>query len=251
MGVEGDRKSLLILLAVLVGLSWSTIWAWQNSPYSSYLGHSGLAGVSSVTGLLSRGSIFIVGWSLMIFAMMLPTSIPFIVQLRPLLGRSRLFATRFLVGYVGPWLPFGLLAYAGDWGLHSLVNRSTWLSNNEWLIGVSTLALAGIYQFTRLKRRSLEDCCAPASSVIPGWGGRNAKTFRIGAHHGISTVGNSWAMMLLMFAFGLESIAWMAVLLAVMAVEKEGRWGRRLALPIGAVLLGSATFLSLISLGIA
>jgi len=54
-----------------------------------------------------------------------------------------------------------------------------------------------------------------------------------------------------MFAFGLESIAWMAVLLAVMAVEKEGRWGRRLALPIGGVLLGSATFLSLISLGLA
>ena len=87
--------------------------------------------------------------------------------------------------------------------------------------------------------------------VISGGEGRTVRTFRIGAHHGISTVGNSWAMMLLMFAFGLESITWMAVLLAVMAVEKEGRWGRRLALPIGGVLLGSATFLSLISLDLA
>ena len=57
--------------------------------------------------------------------------------------------------------------------------------------------------------------------------------------------------MLLKFAFGLESIGWMAVLLAVMAVEKEGRWGRKLPLPIGGALMGSATFFSLISLGLA
>lgn len=251
MGVEGDRKPLLILLAALVALSWSTIWAWQNSPYSSYLGHSELADVRSVAEFLFRSSIFIVGWILMIFAMMLPTSISSIVQLQALLGRSRLFVAGFLVGFMGPWLPFGLLAYAGDWGLHYLVNRSTWLSNNEWLIGVSTLAIAGIYQFTRLKRKSLEDCCAPASSVISRWERRNIRTSRIGVYHGISTVGNCWAIMLLMFAFGLESIVWMVVLLAVMAVEKEGRWGRRLALPIGSVFLGSAAFLSLISLGLA
>jgi len=43
--------------------------------------------------------------------------------------------------------------------------------------------------------------------------------------------------MLVMFAVGVGSILWMLGLGAVMAVEKNMPWGRRLAAPLGAGLI--------------
>jgi predicted metal-binding membrane protein len=43
--------------------------------------------------------------------------------------------------------------------------------------------------------------------------------------------------MLVMFAVGLGSLGWMLVLGAVMAVEKNVSWGRKLSAPLGAVLI--------------
>lgn len=43
--------------------------------------------------------------------------------------------------------------------------------------------------------------------------------------------------MLLMFAVGVGSLAWMLVLGAVMAIEKNIPWGRVLSMPLGTVLL--------------
>jgi predicted metal-binding membrane protein len=41
------------------------------------------------------------------------------------------------------WSVFGTLAFAGDAGLHTLVNASPWLEEHEWAIGPSVLMLAG------------------------------------------------------------------------------------------------------------
>ncbi len=43
--------------------------------------------------------------------------------------------------------------------------------------------------------------------------------------------------MLLMFAVGTGNVGWMLVLGAVMAIEKNVPWGRRLSVPLGAALL--------------
>jgi predicted metal-binding membrane protein len=44
--------------------------------------------------------------------------------------------------------------------------------------------------------------------------------------------------MLLMFAVGVGNIAWMLMLGAAMAVEKNVGWGRKVSAPLGAALLG-------------
>jgi predicted metal-binding membrane protein len=43
--------------------------------------------------------------------------------------------------------------------------------------------------------------------------------------------------MLLMFTVGMGNLGWMLLLGAVMAVEKNLPWGRRLSAPLGIVLL--------------
>jgi predicted metal-binding membrane protein len=70
------------------------------------------------------------------------------------------------------------------------------------------------------------------------------RAFRLGAAHGLFCVGCCWALMLLMFAFGMGNLGWMLVLAAVMAVEKNVRWGRRISAPLGVVLLGWAALVA-------
>jgi predicted metal-binding membrane protein len=53
--------------------------------------------------------------------------------------------------------------------------------------------------------------------------------------------------MLLMFAVGIGSLGWMLALGAVMAVEKNMPWGRRLSVPLGVVLLGWGLALAAVS----
>ncbi|HKW83479.1 MAG TPA: DUF2182 domain-containing protein, partial [Burkholderiaceae bacterium] len=55
--------------------------------------------------------------------------------------------------------------------------------------------------------------------------------------------GCCWALMLLMFAVGTGSLGWMLMLAAVMAIEKNVSWGRRLSAPLGVALLAWAALL--------
>jgi predicted metal-binding membrane protein len=44
--------------------------------------------------------------------------------------------------------------------------------------------------------------------------------------------------MLLMFAVGSSNLGWMLALGAVMAIEKNVPWGRRISKPLGGLLIG-------------
>ena len=104
----------------------------------------------------------------------------------------------------------------------------------------------GIYQFTPLKYRCLDECRSPLGFVMNHWRGRSERreAFMLGVRHGLFCVGCCWSLMLLMFAVGVGNIGWMLVLAAVMATEKNVSWGRRLSAPVGAVLLVSAGVLA-------
>jgi predicted metal-binding membrane protein len=54
--------------------------------------------------------------------------------------------------------------------------------------------------------------------------------------------------MLLMFVVGMGSLGWMLALGAVMAVEKNLPWGRRLSAPLGIALLALGIALPLLQL---
>ena len=144
-----------------------------------------------------------------------------------------------IAGYLGVWSLFGLIAHLADLGLHALVPQSPWLTFNGWALGAAVLALAGLFQFSALKRRCLDACRTPMAFVAQHWRGRDQRrqALLLGAHHGLFCVGCCWALMLLMFVVGTGSVGWMLALGAVMAAEKNFRWGRRLSAPLGIGLL--------------
>jgi predicted metal-binding membrane protein len=243
MGTWTARDDRLFVAAVgaLIGLAWLALWAWGQSPHARYLGHHSLEAVRGGGVLLP---VFVAGWTVMVVAMMLPSSLPLVTLFRALTRRRpdrRRLTGLLIAGYLAAWALFGLAIYLADLVVHEAVERSAWLETRAWAIGVATLALAGLYQFTPLKRRCLDRCRSPRGFLVEHWRGRRAapQAFALGAHHGAFCVGCCWSLMLLMFAVGVGNLGWMLALGAAMATEKNAPRGRRLSKPLGAGLIGA------------
>lgn len=255
-GVPAGRAShhqrvFVPVLAGLVALAWFALWAWSRSPFGRYLEHDDWT-VSGPAAFLCRAvpggevlvpaALYGAAWILMTAAMMLPTTLPLFDHFARVTS-ARADHSRLLlvlgVGYITVWGGFGLLAHALHAGLLALLARLPALAWHGWIIGAGLVALAGAFQFSRLKYRCLEKCRTPISFVMQHWRGRAPArdAFLLGAHHGLFCVGCCWALMLLMFAFGAGSLGWMLALAAVMAIEKNMPWGRRLSAPLGIALL--------------
>jgi predicted metal-binding membrane protein len=248
------RDAFLPLIGGLIALAWLTLLIWEQSPYGRYLDHGqwmdiGLA--ASLCQALPAGSIVLPallyagGWLLMTAAMMLPTVLPLIGVFGRLIegrrDRAQLM-TLVILGYLLTWGAFGLAAHAIDLTLHSLVVADPWLTFNGWIVGACVLATAGAFQFSRLKYHCLDKCRAPFSFVNEHWrgGAASRRAFALGVDHGVFCVGCCWAIMLLMFVVGTGSVGWMLALGAVMAIEKNVPWGRRLSAPLGFGLLAAS-----------
>jgi predicted metal-binding membrane protein len=180
---------------------------------------------------------------LMVVAMMLPTTLPLITLFRGIVrrrSRGTQLVALLLSGYLAVWVLFGFVVHLGDWGLHQIVDRSTWLTANAWIIAAGTLTLAGLYQFSKLKYHCLDKCRSPYSFIMSHWHGNRARSesLTLGLHHGLYCLGCCWSLMLVMFAVGMGNLAWMLLLGAVMAIEKNIPWGRNLSRPLGVGLTG-------------
>ena len=236
-----DRSILLTLVAGIAAIAWLVLWLWDASPYGRYLHHDTPTGLGTPLEL----GLFVIGWALMIVAMMLPTAIPLLATFGALVGRRRqphLLIGLAILGYIVTWTAFGLVAWIADRGIHATVEADPWLAAHPQLILAGTLTLAGLYQFSALKYRCLDECRSPLGFILNRWQGRaeRREAFGMGVAHGLFCVGCCWSLMLVMFAIGLGSLAWMLVLGAITAVEKNVSWGRRLSRPLGAVLLLAA-----------
>jgi predicted metal-binding membrane protein len=248
-----ERRAFLWLIGLLISLAWMVLWFWERSPYGRYLNH-GRLGELALAGTIDSVPLavmlYLTGWTLMIAAMMLPTTLPLLDIFRRLVGRRadrwHLMAA-LIAGYLGVWLAFGIAAHSADWVLHQVAERSAWLETNGWIIGAGTLLLAGGFQFSRLKYRCLDKCRAPLSFVMERWRGRHERrnALLLGIHHGVFCVGCCWALMLLMFAVGVGNVGWMLALGAIMAVEKNMPWGRKISAAVGVVLLGCGGVIAL------
>lgn len=240
---EGHNRIFLMLMVALISLAWLSLWILGRPPDGLFYNHHG-GGLDAFESGGIFMLIFVAGWTLMVMAMMLPTSLPMITLFRTVIRQRRdrtLLTALLIVGYLSVWTMCGVLVYFGGWALYLLVERSSWLEVNAWVLGAGVLLLAGLYQFTSLKYKCLEKCRSPLSFVTQHWRGSHerSRSLRLGAHHGLFCVGCCWSLMLLMFLVGgVGSFGWMLILGAAMAVEKNVSWGRRIGVPLGVLLLG-------------
>lgn len=241
MPIPTQRLLFGPVLVALCAVAWGALVAWELSPYAHRM-HQEPLGVPSLAcsrpAPLAYAALFVGGWVLMTVAMMLPTTIPLATVFARLTRMHRdraLLGLLLVVGYLVVWTAFGIAAHALHLALRASLEGNAWLWANAWVPGALGLALAGAFQFSRLKYRCLDECRSPLAFAVARWRGvaPHRDAFRLGLVHGLYCVGCCWALMLLMFTFALGSLGWMLVLAAVMAVEKNLPWGRRLARPLG------------------
>ncbi|HLW59198.1 MAG TPA: DUF2182 domain-containing protein [bacterium] len=233
-----DTRWYRLSVGALVALAWVALAVWGASPFAGLLSHRVIIGDRTLSlPPVFRLGLFVVGWTLMTIAMMLPSSLPLVHLFRRMVaGRSDCNALlrRLVLGYLGVWVGFGALAYRGDALVHEAIELVP--SAAPWVATVLLLT-AGIYQFTPLKQMCLEKCRSPYSFIVEHWRGREARdALQLGARHGLFCLGCCWTLMLLMFAIGGANLGWMLGLGAVMAAERTTRWGHHLTRPLGVAL---------------
>jgi predicted metal-binding membrane protein len=240
---ETDSRWYLAAISGLMLAAWGALAWWGASPFAGLLDHGQIE--HSDLPLPTMLLVFVLGWTLMTVAMMLPGSMPLIHLFQRMVqgrGNGRQLVTLLIVGYLAVWGLFGWFAYLGDRGLHEMVERSLFLSQHEGYIAAVLLLVAGLYQFTPLKEMCLTECRSPYTFLSVHWHGRTPaqEAFWLGVRHGWFCLGCCWTLMLLMFAIGGVNLGWMLILGAVMAAEKSSRWGRYLTRPLGLALIAWA-----------
>jgi hypothetical protein len=122
----------------------------------------------------------------------------------------------------------------------------------QYLYG-SLLIVAGIYQFTPLKRICIGYCESPMSFFMRRWRDGTSGAFKMGVYHGMYCLGCCWAYFLLMVALGWMNLLWMGLFAAIIFGEKiwsRGIWVARAAgigLAIVGILVAAGLVPSLIS----
>lgn len=246
------RDYFLPVVGLLILFAWVTLWLWEQSPYARYLhhGHWSESGPAAIICRVIPGGDIVVpafmyvgGWTLMSTAMMLPTVLPLLEIFRRVTIRrtdQHILLSLVIAGYLLAWGGFGIVAHALSWIILEMIQGNTWLTRHGWVPAATIFLFAGMFQFSALKYRCLDKCRTPFAFVMQHWRGHHERrqSLWLGLHHGIYCVGCCWALMLLMFAVGTGSVGWMLALGALMAVEKNLPWGRRISTPLGVVLLG-------------
>jgi predicted metal-binding membrane protein len=176
-------------------------------------------------------------WVTMMAAMMLPSARPATLLFARVRGARSTWL--FVGGYLLAWTLYGLLAYGAYRGLRAAApSFVAWDDLGPWVAG-GALAAAGAYQLTPLKSACLRHCRSPVHLLLRApraWHG----ALRSGMEHGTVCVGCCLGLMLALFALGVMSVVWMAVVGLAVLAEKTLPGGETIArvLALGLVGLG-------------
>jgi len=198
--------------------------------------------MGNMPGTMGMGAVsFLVMWTVMMAAMMLPALAPIAgLYLRVLSGQSRgaILAARigaFVTGYLLVWAVIGLAAY----GCARLLDQDMRVSPlaATWS-GAGVLIACGLYQFTPLKYACLRHCRSPLGFLMQfgSYTGR-LRDLRVGLYHGAWCTGCCVGLMLVMIITGVMNVTWMITLALIIFIEKVWRYGREFSALVGILLI--------------
>jgi predicted metal-binding membrane protein len=196
---------------------------------------------------------FVGAWVVMMAAMMLPSIVPMVVTHARMLDRRReghaaaaaAATTIFVAGYLVAWVAAGLLGYAlFELGRAATGDLFSWGGAGPYL-AAGILLGAAVYQLTRAKDICLCHCRSPRSFLSLHRKPGRAGDLRLGIVHGGWCVGCCWALMASLFALGVMSLAWMAFIAALIAVERLLPWKEAVIRGTAVLLLGLGLMVAL------
>ncbi len=192
-------------------------------------------------------TLFLVGWAVMMVAMMLPAALPLVLlyrtivrkRVRPLEATMGIGA--LLVGYVSIWTVAGLPVYA-----YSLLAGR--IGSRMAIVPGILLIAGGVYQFTALKHGCHTRCSNPLFFLMNKWRSGVSGALRLGVLHGIDCLGCCLGLMVALVALGMMQVAWMLTAAVIIFAEKTVPACHRVARPLGVVLVAGGVVLLILSL---
>ncbi len=175
---------------------------------------------------------YVTVWVVMMAAMMFPSVAPTVVMYDRLreghrargAGAARDATALFVAGYLLVWTLAGLGAY----GVFELVRAIdppflAWDEAGRY-VTAGVIVAAAIYQVTPLKQACLVKCRSPMMFLAERWRPGRLGGLELGTRHGAWCLGCCWALMAALFAVGVMSLGWMALIAAFIAAEKLLPW---------------------------
>jgi predicted metal-binding membrane protein len=229
--VRGRLGLVMLLLGLAAVAWWSTV--------------DRMAGMDAGPGTdLGALGWFLGVWVVMMAAMMFPSLAP-TTALYARMTRRRGWSRPllFTAGYLLVWGAAGLVAYAMfRLGRSLLGGELAWHAGGRWVAG-GVLAIAAIYELTPVKDVCLGNCRSPMGFLLGTWREGNRGALEMGSKHAAWCLGCCWALMAGLFALGVMSITWMALIAALVALEKTIPWRR-------AATWGTAALLIVLAIGV-
>jgi predicted metal-binding membrane protein len=212
------------VLLIAAAIAWVAIIAWTQAS-GAMSGNMGL-----------ELPAFLVAWTVMMAAMMLPSVAPVAsLYARSITGHRTLRLIVFTGGYLVVWASAGVLAFA----LGAVVG---WLGAANPSLGIAagvTAYLAcGIYQLSPLKSRCLRHCRSPIALLFKYASYQGTlRDFRVGLHHGAYCLACCWSLMVVLLALGAMSVVPMLILAVVVITEKLWSKGEAFSRLVGVACL--------------
>jgi len=200
-------------------------------------------------------AFMLVMWIVMIIGMMTPSVAPMILLYAAVARRNsstqggarHAFASAgwFLAGYLLAWSAFALLATLLQWLLEWRALVTPMMAGTGPALGGVVLIVAGIYQWLPAKQACLSTCRAPLSFVQRhgGFQPTASGSVRLGVLHGFYCIGCCWMLMLLLLAFGVMNLVWIAALMIYVLLEKIMPWPRAVARIAGVAAIAGGVLL--------
>ncbi|MDX6380725.1 MAG: hypothetical protein QOI57_1749 [Rubrobacteraceae bacterium] len=235
------RENLLpgLALLVLTVVGWAFI-AYQASVMGDMEAMSG-ARISTMGGFVP----FVLGWTAMMVAMMIPATLPLILLYR-VVARQRLSPVQarigtaaMLIGYVAVWVIAGLPVY-----VYALTAES--IGRLAAVLPAVLLVIGGAYQFTSLKRSCHARCSSPLFFLMQQWKPGTRGALRLGVLHGVDCLGCCAGLMIALVALGMMNLALVFTVALIIFAEKTLPNSHRIARPLGILMMaGGVVFLGL------
>jgi predicted metal-binding membrane protein len=209
------ERFLIALLLATAGLAW-----WWTSERMQGMDRGPWTDLGTLGWFLGI-------WIVMMAAMMLPSAIPTVaLYTRFARDRTALAPLLFTAGYLAVWAAAGLVAFGLARASSEVVGDGLgWSRGGRWLAGAALLCAAA-YQLTPLKDACLARCRSPLGLLLASRRSGRFGGFRLGLASGAWCAGCCWALMVSLFALGVMSIAWTALVAGLVAAEKILPWRR-------------------------
>jgi len=205
-----------------------------------------MGGMESMPGMaLGALGFFATVWVVMMAAMMFPAVAPTVLTYdrlreshRPLGTAAGADATAlFVAGYLVVWTAAGLAAYALLEAVRAIDPAFlAWDEAGRYVTG-GVIVAAAVYQVTSLKQACLVQCRRPTMLLAERWRDGRAGALELGIRYGAWCLGCCWALMAALFAVGIMSLGWMALIAAFIAAERLLPWPTAARTAVGLSLL--------------